>query len=204
MIALRLLLLIVVLGLAACDVVEPFLRMAEGEMSRGETVTYRDERYNYELDYPAEWRVVEYSDMTMLFSYEEDALPAGHYFPPGTTKIDIHPSELINATPFLDYVTGRLQDMQPDACLGYDDPIVYRLDGGGLAVEAMLYSDMAAYNVAYVDLEGRYFVFAAFGDPAPLRDIVRSLRPITPTGSIESQPAFTEIHVERHEDCYLP
>ena len=57
--ATRMLVILIVITLTACSTVNELFLSAEHQITSTETVTYRNERFNYELDYPAGWFVEE-------------------------------------------------------------------------------------------------------------------------------------------------
>jgi hypothetical protein len=187
--------------LTACDVMNALIQWGEDEMLEGDTATYRSERFNYELDYPADWFLVDDDSLIMLMSFELGTLPSAEVIPPEHTKIDIVPSGGVRTISFNDFVIEKMVTMD---CI-VSEPTMFVLDNGGQAVEIVLYSDMGGtYSVTYADLEGRYFRFLAFGNLSPIQDIVHSLRVITPSGEYEQQEVFDGVELEALEDldCY--
>jgi hypothetical protein len=194
----RWLLLLIGVTLVGCSVLENFLQETASQV---ETTTYRNERFNYELDYPAGWFIDEADSVTMLTSFEFGTLPDVEYIPPEHTKIDLYPIPY-QPSSFEAFIIQQIATLD---CI-FDGPVPFALDHGGQAVTITGSSDMGGvYSVTYAETEGRYFQFAAYGNLTPVQEIVRSLRLITRPEEYHDQGTFDGVPVPTPDvDCYIP
>jgi hypothetical protein len=194
----RCIVLLIGLMLVGCSVVEGFF---QDTAFQAEMTTYRNESYNYELDYPAGWFVEEAASVTMLTSFELGSLPGSENIPPEHTKIDIY-SITYQPSSFEHFIINQLATL--DCIIG--DPIPFAFDLGGQAVEITTYSDMGGpHLITYAEIQGQYFRIVAFSNLTPVQDIVRSLRLISPPEEYEDQGIFDGVPVPTPDaDCYIP
>ena len=68
----RFLLLLAAIMLGACNLSNT---VSEPTPTAAATMTYRNEQFNFELDYPVGWFAEETSSITMLTSFELGSLP---------------------------------------------------------------------------------------------------------------------------------
>ena len=170
--------LIVGLLLSACNVFEVFTYLPLQQDSKPTITTYRNERFNFELDYPTDWFVEEHDDMAMFTSFQLGTLSGVEGVPSEHTKIDFHFPDTNQGLTFENFIS---QSVSNEYCIP-NDPYIFMLDNGGQAVEIIASSDMGGtHAIINLDLEGRYFRFVAFGNLASIRDIARSLRSISPS-----------------------
>jgi hypothetical protein len=173
----RVLLFLTGVTLIACNLVNDFVQLADHQLPSTNATTYRNERYNYELDYPANWIVDDAVSMTMFTSFVPNTLPYQEGIPSNETKIDfLHPT-MMQPAAFEDYIS---QSISAENCI-LNEPVRFMLDEVGQAVEIIADSPMGGrHSIIYVELETRYYTFVTFGDLTPVRDIARSLRHIVP------------------------
>jgi hypothetical protein len=174
----QLLLPLLAVTLVACNLVNTLVQLTEQQSRQTDTLTYRNERYNFELDYPANWLLHDQVSMTTFTTFEPGSLAVIEGIPPDQTKIDfLHPT-MMQAPSFEVFISESIRN---ETCT-VGAPILFTVDSGGQAVEIIADSPMGGrHSVTYVNLEGRYFMFVAFGNLNPVRNIVLSLRPIRPS-----------------------
>lgn len=168
--------------LAACN-----LTNTDSPVTQSDTMTYRNERFNFELDYPAGWFVEETGSITMFTSFALGSLPNAEGVPSDQTKIDLILPGNVSADSFAGFINLSLRDQD---CIS-GEPVVFNLANGGLAVEIAAVSNMSgAHKVVYVDLVGSQMMFVTFGNLTPVRDIARSLRLIDASSAAGYQYDF--------------
>jgi hypothetical protein len=178
----RFLLLLAGIILGACN-----LTNADSPVTQSDTTTYRNEQFNFELDYPVGWFAEETGSLTMFTSFALGSLPDAEGVPSDQTKIDLILPGNISADSFAGFINLSLRDQD---CIS-GEPIIYNLDNGGQAVEIAAVSNMSgARKVVYVDLAGRQMMFVTFGNLSPIGDIARSLRLIDPSSAAGYQYNF--------------
>ncbi len=199
--------LITVVGFVftACNFLSSISHFTQDKFIQSNTKIYRNEQFNFELDYPKDWVVEVTSDpispLVMLMSFEPGTLQNAEGVPFTATKIDFSPSKDVASLSLKDYV---IRDMSSIDCI-VGNPTIFSLANGGKAVEIISYSDMGStHSIIYADLEGRYFQFVTYGNLEPSRKIVRSLRAIVSSGKNGNHEAVNFLTSQLPEKCYVP
>lgn len=163
-----------------------------------DTTTYRNQQYDFEIDYPADWFLTNGPAIVILTSFELGSLPQTHGIPLEHTKIDIVLPMSRYDMPFEDYVIREMQEL---GCI-IGDPVVFPLAGGGEAVEIVTMGYMSGdHTITYVQVGEQFVQFVAFSNLTPVRGIIRSLRTTESADANDDSISIDRLMAGKPEPC---